>query len=365
MQDLGEQVLMPGLINAHCHLDYSGMRGAILPPESFTAWIGRINALKRELTDEDYLAAIQSGFEQCLRTGTTSLVNIEAFPELMQRLPTPPIRTWWCYELIDIRHRIATDEVISGALTFFGQRTGWLGGFGLSPHAPYTASAELYRLAMAAAKAHGMPVTTHLAESMDEQQMFLTATGPLYDFLRGIGRPMDDCGRGESALTVLQSVGALEASCLVAHLNLLTARDEELLAPGGPLHGLSVVHCPTSHSYFRHAEFRFDRLRELGANICLGTDSLASSASLDLFDELHTFAKLHSNISPAELLALVTQNPARALGASGRLGVLAPEAEADLIALPLAPAGDVLEAVVQRPATPTAVWVAGRQMLGS
>lgn len=358
--DLGEQALLPGLINAHCHLDYSGMRGAILPPESFSAWIGRINALKRELTDDDYLQAIQDGFAQCLRAGTTSLVNIEAFPELMPRLPAPTLRTWWCYELIDIRLRIATDDVIRGALSFFQERPGWLGGFGLSPHAPYTASAELYRLARAAGRVHGMPITTHLGESMDEHEMFLHARGPLHDFLAGLGRPMDDCGQNRSALTVLFEREAIGPDCLVAHLNLLTARDEELLSPGAPLHGLSVVHCPSSHAYFRHPEFPFDRLRALGANLCLGTDSLASAASLDLRAELRLFASHHPELSPAELLDLITRHPAAALQQAGRLGCLAPGAQADLLAVPVELGDDPLETIVRSAVPPSAVWVGGR-----
>src|SRR5471032_3009951 len=91
--DLGEQVLMPGLINAHCHLDYTAMRGSIQPPKSFTLWVERINALKRSLGDDDYLRAIASGFEELRKWGTTTVLNIESFPELMSRMPKPPIRT--------------------------------------------------------------------------------------------------------------------------------------------------------------------------------------------------------------------------------------------------------------------------------
>src|SRR5439155_11364233 len=80
--DLGEVVLMPGLINAHCHLDYTMMRHAIVPPKSFTAWVQRINALKRSLDSADYLAAIERGFLELKRSGTTGVCNIEAFPEL-------------------------------------------------------------------------------------------------------------------------------------------------------------------------------------------------------------------------------------------------------------------------------------------
>src|SRR5258708_3295599 len=74
--DLGEVVVMPGLINAHCHLDYTLMRGAILPAKSFSRWVKRINALKRSLTDSDYLRATQLGFEELRKNGVTTVLNI-------------------------------------------------------------------------------------------------------------------------------------------------------------------------------------------------------------------------------------------------------------------------------------------------
>ncbi len=345
VEDLGEQTLLPGLINAHCHLDYTGMRGAIMPPESFSAWIQRINALKRDFTDDDYLRGICAGLRESARFGATSVLNIEAFPELLPRVPRPPLRTWWCYELIDIRQRIATEEVVAGALSFFEERPDWLGGFGLSPHAPYTASAELYRLARAAAAATHMPVTTHLGESAEEHEMFTEARGPLYEFLARIGRPMGDCGSGRSALEILAAVDAIGPECLVAHLNETTAGDLALLAPGGQLHGLSVVHCPMSHRYFRHRVFPLAALRERGVNLCLGTDSLASNFALTLFGEMQAFSAAHAGVPPEEILRLVTLNPARALGAAGRLGELVAGAAADLIALPLAGDVDVFEQI--------------------
>ena len=180
--DLGEQVLMPGLINAHCHLDYTMLRRAIQPPRGFTAWVQRLNALKRSLRDEDYLGAIERGFAELRKWGTTTVLNIESFPELMIRIPPPPIRTWWFYEMIDVRQRATTDELLDGAGVFFRKHADWIGGFGLSPHAPYTASAALYKLAGACARQDGMMVTTHLAESAEEAAMFNRASGPLLRF---------------------------------------------------------------------------------------------------------------------------------------------------------------------------------------
>lgn len=333
--DLGEVVLMPGLINAHCHLDYTMMRHAIAPPKSFTAWVQRINALKRSLDSEDYIAAIERGFLELKRWGTTGVCNIEAFPELMLKLGPSPIRTWWFYEMIDIRHRITNDDVVAGALSFFQHRAGSLDSFGLSPHAPYTASTSLYQLANACATAFTMPLTTHVAESTEEYSMFRDARGPLFEFMSSLQRPMGDCGC-DTPFARLWKTGSIHGGWLLAHMNELIDGDFALLASVPRGTAPSVVHCPGSHRYFGHAPFQYRRLHELGVNICTGTDSLASTESLSLFEELRRLGAAEPWLTGEQLLRTVTVNPARALGRRGTLGIIQPGAHADLIALPVA-----------------------------
>ena len=107
-----------------------------------------------------------------------------------------------------------------------------------------------------------------------------------------------------------------------------------MLAPGSPLAGLTIVHCPLSHRYFRHHEFPAARLRQLGVNLCVATDSPASDGSFSLLEELRAFAASQPDFSAAELLGMVTLNPAQALGLAGRLGCIRPGAWADLVAFP-------------------------------
>lgn len=332
--DLGERVLMPGLINAHCHLDYTMLRRAIHPPKSFTAWVQRINALKRSFSDSDYLDAIALGFAELKKWGTTTVLNIEAFAELMHKMPAPPIRTWWFYEMIDVRNRLVTDELIAGAGVFFRQHAEWIGGFGLSPHAPYTATRELYRLVNDCAENARMPVTTHIAESAEEDAMFRRGEGPLFELMRSLGRDMRDCGRGESALAGLLAQGLIGPHWIIAHMNELDESDFALLAR----QPLNLVHCPCSHSYFSHRPFAYRRLHELGMNISLGTDSLASANALNLFAEMQAVRENEPWLSAEELLKTVTVNPARALN-NYELGHIAPNARADLICVPAAPRG--------------------------
>ena len=353
--DLGEVALMPGLINAHCHLDYSSMRGAILPNASFTQWVRRINELKRLLDDDDYLAAIAAGFEELRSNGTTSVLNIESFPELMMRMPPPPIRTWWFYEMMDLRNRFHTEDVVAGALSFFESRPGWLGGFGLSPHAPYTASPELYRLSKFCCEKYGMPFTTHVAESDEEFSMFCDAAGPLHGFLAGLGRNMSDTGTCSPLARLLED-DALPAGALLAHMNLLVESDWALLLR----RDFSVVHCPCCHEYFDRPPFPIERFLSEGINVCLGTDSLASNKRLNLFAEIQCLSKNFPAIGPDTLLNMVTRNAAVAIGMAGKLGELTPRAEADLIALPYAGAADVvLDAVVHHSGSVDWMCVAG------
>ena len=332
--DLGDVALMPGLINAHCHLDYTLLRGAIGPPKNFTAWVQRINAIKRSLDDDDYLASIARGFGELRKWGTTGVCNIESFPELMPRLGPPPLRSWSFYEMIDIRHRITSDEVVQGALSFFSRRANPLDWYGLSPHAPYTASLSLYRLACECPDTFNMPLTTHVAESREEYEMFRHARGPLYDFMASLQRPMSDCGHAPP-FTHLWRNGAIDARWLLVHMNELDEQDFTVLAGlprgGGP----AIVHCPGSHRYFGHSPFPYRRLHDLGLNVCVGTDSLASTSSLSLLDELRLLRTTEPWLTHEDLLRAVTVNPARALCREGRLGVLAPGAAADLIALPV------------------------------
>jgi cytosine/adenosine deaminase-related metal-dependent hydrolase len=337
------------------------MRGAILPPENFPRWIRRINDLKRSLTDEDYLASIAAGYRELRRWGTTSVFNIESFPELMVRLPAPPLRTWWFYELLDIRTRIHTEDVVAGALTFFDQRRDWLGGFGLSPHAPYTTSAGLYELTKFCAEKYTMPWTTHLAETEEEFAMFTESAGPLHDFLKDLGRNMDDTGGVTPVEHVFRGPGVPEGAIL-AHMNRLADSDYAILARR---RDVTVVHCPKCHAYFRRPEFPLHRLRAIGLPVALGTDSLASNASLDLFAEMRQLRTTHPDVSAQDVVGMVTTVPAKAIGQAGQLGELRPGAQADLIAVPAPdPHRDPWETVVENREPIAWMRVAGRAVAG-
>ena len=368
--DLGAKVLLPGLINAHCHLDYTCLRGKIPPQHSFTDWIRAINAEKSELSPKDYLASINDGFQQAKRFGTTAIANLTAFPELISQVQ-PPIRTWWFAELIDIRSPERATELVDSAIDALRSSMACADMFApskrsrsrriaalqtppwaLAPHAMFTASKDLFRRCEEIARKNDILLTTHLAESREEMEMFRDASGSLYEFIKSIGRPMNDC-RNKTPLELFLSArstslrigsGRVLPNWIVVHLNELTESDFDLLERSNPK--FQIVHCPRSHNYFSHGPFAFERLRSLGFNVCLGTDSLASNQTLSLFDEMRAFQKSFPNISPNEILRLATINPARALRYENALGQIRPGFRADLIALPSSGSTDVFEQII-------------------
>ena len=350
--DLGEQALLPGLINAHCHLDYTCLRGKIPPRKSFADWIRSINAEKAKLSAQDYLASITEGFAEAKRFGTTTIANLTAFPELIARID-PPIRTWWFAELIDVRSPERANELVDLAVESLKPAANW----GLAPHAPFTASKDLYRRCEEVARRENVLLTTHLAESREEMSMFRDGAGPLYDFMRSIGRPMDDCGHKTPLRLFSDPIGAPPSTSLrtgpdrarptewiIAHLNELAESDFELLETfRGKFH---VVHSPRSHDYFAHSPFAFERLRDLGFNLCLGTDSLASNENLSLFAEMRAFRRGEPAVSPKQVLEMVTVNGGRALGRPQILGRIRANYFADLIAIPCRGITDVFEEIL-------------------
>ena len=358
-EDLGEVILMPGLINAHCHLDYTMMRGALFGGGSFAEWIQRLNSMRRSLDQKDYLDAIATGLKELRQWGCSTVFNIESFPELVPFLPEPPIRVWWFLEVMDVRSRLHSAEAMAGAIYFFEKAGEGAGGFGISPHAPYTVSRDLYDLSSTYARKYHLPLCTHLAESDEEMSMFAKGEGLLYEFLRSIGRSMDDC-HGKTPVQAVLGSGLVPEGSILVHMNHLDDEDREFMKQTSGR--FPVVHCPRTHSFFERPPFDLNFFQENGIPLLLGTDSLASHQDLHLFAEMRALADAFPHLDPDKILPMVTTAPAAAVGRSGRLGELSPGALADFIAIPDSQPRGGLHGVAERVLanrTPPRVWISG------
>lgn len=334
--DLGEVVLLPGLVNAHCHLDYTHLSGQLRPPRAFPDWIKAILTAKSEWTYSDFAASWLAGAAQLLDSGTTTVGNIEAVSEMLAdcRAATP-LRIHSFLELTGVRSRRNPDEILQEAFRTIHNLEPGAGGFGLSPHAPYSTTPALLQRTAEAAQSGGWRTTTHVAESQAEFEMYMYRRGPMFEWMEP-QRAMDDCGLG-SPVQHLERCGLLGPRHLAVHVNYLWHGDAERL--GGS--GTHVVHCPNSHAYFGHHCFPRAQLQAAGVNVCLGTDSLASTltdrvhpARLSMLSELRKLLALDPTLPPTEALSLATVNGARALGLSGEVGELIAGARADAIAIP-------------------------------
>jgi len=335
--DLGNVVLMPGLINAHCHLDYTHMEGQFSPPREFIDWLKLITTTKAQWDAVEYTASWLAGAQMLLRTGTTTVADIEAVPQLLPGVwNSTPLRVISLLEMIGITNRRPPETVLQETLDKTSGLVHKRCSVGLSPHAPYSTVVELLRRSSEVAKQRRWLLCTHVAESATEFEMFTEAAGDMFDWLRRSGREMSDCGRG-SPVRHLERCGLLHQNLLATHVNYLAHGDAKLLGR----RRVNVAHCPRSHAFFRHDPFPLRRLTRAGVNICLGTDSLASvikpprqSIELDMFEEMRLLAERHPSLSGSRILRMATVDGARALGRQKSIGEISPGALADLIALP-------------------------------
>jgi len=365
--DLGDHMLLPGLVNAHCHLDYTGMAGLFDPPRRFTDWIKVITATKGTWHDDEFAVSWASGADMLLRSGTTTVGDVEAVPALLPVMwDRTPLRVYSFLEMTGIRSRRQPRTVLGEALNHIARLKHPRCKAWLSPHAPYSTLPELLKLATHAARGHRWRVTTHVSESDQEFEMFMHAEGLMHDWLVRSERDNSDCGHG-SPVQHMAHYGALTSSLLAIHVNYLAPGDAELLGR----HGTHVVHCPRSHAFFRHQAFPFEALAAAGVNVSLATDSLASvikprrqTVELNLFEEMRAFGRLFPSVSPERILRMVTVNPARALGLAGKAGELRPGAFADMIALPAPRRPDELhDSILHHVGSVSASMVAGRWVL--
>jgi aminodeoxyfutalosine deaminase len=366
-RDLGEVILLPGLVNAHCHLDYTDMAGEIPPPKTFTDWIAAIIAHKAHWDYSDYAQSWLRGAHQLLKTGTTTVADIEMMPDLLPEVwDATPLRVFSFLEMTGIKSRRPPKGILSEAVEKIDSLCHPHNRALLSPHAPYSTLPELLRLTAKVSQKRKWRVAIHVAESVQEFEMFQNAGGKMLDWLKRNERDNTDCGLG-SPVAHLTRNQLLGENVLAIHVNCLARGDATLLGKTKT----HVVHCPRSHDYFKHPKFERERLAAAGVNIALGTDSLATTRKdgrkkpeLDMFAEMRALANANKNISPEEIVQMATVNGARALGLAGKIGELAKNSSADLIALPCPKnSKDVHESIVLHTGNVTAAMIAGRWVI--
>lgn len=360
VRDLGSVAILPGLVNTHTHLEFSGLPEPLGEPGvSLTDWVGEVMQFRRG-PGYDPREAVAAGLRESAACGTTLLGEI-AQPDAPTRpFEAAPPETIVFLELIaPTADRVdAAIDLARRHLESAGRSAGWLPG--LSPHAPYTVHPRLLRHAVGLSQHRRVPIAFHLAESREEMELLGRGTGPFRDLLQRLGawEPGAFSGGRRPLDYLAELAGAHRA--LVVHGSYLD--DEEIAFLADRADRMAVVYCPRTHAHFGHAEHPLAKLLESGVTVALGTDSRASSPDLSVLAEMRFVARRHESIPPDVVLRLGTIFGARALGRDHVVGSLAPGRRADLavVELPDRDAPDPHELLFDSDLPVVAVWHRGR-----
>lgn len=361
VEDLGDVALVPGLVNAHTHLEFSDLAGPIgQAGMNLVQWLRSVMEYRAEGRAR-VGSPIVHGLAESIRYGVTTVGEI-AQPGIFTYLH-PRTR---CEGTLFMELIAPTIERVAPVLGMAREhlRTAWRAGtwqHGLSPHAPYTVHPELLAGAVALSVEYHAPLAMHLAESLEEIEFLRDGSGRFRELLES-RRVYDPAARplGSRALDELRVLSQAHRA-IVIHGNYLDAEEIEFV--GQHNQRMAVVYCPRTHAWFDHAPYPLAALLAAGAVVALGTDSRASAPDLSLLAEMRHVARSFPKLSRATILELGTLGGARVLGRQAEIGTLQPGKWANLAAirLPDAPADDPHELLLDADGPVVGTWIRGQQ----
>ena len=330
---------LPGFVNCHTHLDLSHLHRQVPRGLKFHEWAPAVIA-GRAMPQSMIEAGIDDACRMMVASGTTAVLDISVGGDAAKYVSKHGLRGIIALEVLgwsgdaaeksmaradEIARRLFSDESDrlgkEGQAPFSNTAGAALENgaspcdYGLSPHAPYSTSMELYQHAFGRAFGDGRVCTTHVAESLEEEQFIRDGKGPLRELLAMFGIDLSSFhGYGQNPLSLVLDwispwLGAENPRTVLIHCNYAREADLKLLAAFRP----SVCWCPRSHAWFEHEQWPLAAMREAGVNLVIGTDSLASNDGVDILGELRLAAK-HPDADVAELFKAATINGRRALG---------------------------------------------------
>jgi len=358
--ELGEVVLLPGLVNAHTHLELTVMRG-FLEDLTFRAWITRLTRARRAaLTPEALVDSARAGIAEGLLAGITTYADTNDSGAPFHAMLRMGVRGIAYQEVFGPDPAQCTEALagLRGKIDAIRLEETSLVRVGVSPHAPYSVSDVLFEATARYGMGERLPVAVHIAESEDESRFVRLALGLWADDHRQRGIPT--IPRGATPIRMLERTGVLDARPLLIHCVRVDDEDIDMIARND----CAVAHCPASNAKLGHGIAPLVGLLDAGVRLGLGSDSVASNNRMDLLDEARlailmqrASLKRHDVVTAATALELATLGGARALGLDGEIGSLDVGKAADLVAFPL---NDARSAPVYDPATALVFSGAGR-----
>ena len=354
-------VVFPGLVNAHTHLELSAYRGKVTGGHGFVDWVDRFVALRAETSSEEETEGIARGVAELEASCTVAVGDVTNTLGAVHPLARAGIAGCVFHEVFGV-NREQVMKRVEGLKAELEERVGpwptWELSYAPAPHTLYTTHADAVRALLASARNYGARTSLHLAEHAAERRAIEQADGPVVAWLDARLRGGLEWPR-LPLFDYAASLGALAPSVLLVHLT--DAREDELRRVAEA--GASAVLCPRSNLYIEGKLPPLLAVRAAGIEPALGTDSLASNASLDVLAEARALHDRFPAVPPRDLMTMATWNGARALGRED-LGRIAKGARPGIAAIDGDASGDPCAFVLRQVKAPRR-WIVGRDEAGA
>lgn len=316
--------VLPGLVNAHTHLEFSDLREPLKPPSPFPDWIRSVVTYRRgDLAEDSAIAhAVESGLTECRALGTlivgeicTSDTGRDALIQVAADSCEGEPAVVCFRELLGftsdriMQQRQLANRFVDGFAASSDVTAGVLPA--LSPHAPYSVHPDIVDHACLLSKKCDIPIAMHLAETTDELEFVESRAGRFVQFLDRIGLWQPESLHGISGIADYLSMLQKGAHALAIHGNYFSADDIQVL---GQSPNISTVYCVRTHRWFGHQNHPWRQIEAAGGRVILGTDSRASNPDLSIWKELQTFCEMNPSESLIGRLPMITTDAAAALG---------------------------------------------------
>jgi cytosine/adenosine deaminase-related metal-dependent hydrolase len=347
-RDLGSAAVLPGLVNAHTHLELSYLRDAVPPASEFVGWVRDLMRARSRQPDADageILQAIEGGIDESVRSGTALVGDISNTLATVALLERSQLAALVFYELIRFDATDAERLVDSACRRLASLGSSLQVRTSLAAHAPYSVSPLVLGAIRRASDRDPLArCSVHLSEASEEIEFIKTGGGPWRALLEelGIWNP-GWVAPGVSPVQYLDESGFLDSRVLAVHGVQMSSDDLARLRA----RDVTLVTCPRSNSHTGAGAPPLQEFYASGVRVAVGTDSLASTPDLNVFAELATMRALAPSVPASVLLDSATRQGARALGFESEYGSIEPGKRARLLAVAI-PAGtdDVEEYLV-------------------
>jgi aminodeoxyfutalosine deaminase len=336
--DLGSVAILPGLVNAHTHLELSYLRDEVPPASEFVAWIRNVMLARRARPDaraREILDALDAALVEVTRAGTAVVGDISNTLVTVAPLVASPLAAVVFYELIRFNAADPQGVVDEANAALAAVPASTRVRTSLAAHAPYSVAPLVLRAIRAAVdRSPFAPCSIHLSESAEEVEFIRSGSGAWRTLLEEVGAwDPQWVPPGGSPVQFVDESGFLDASTLAIHGVQMSAEDLERLAR----RGATLVTCPRSNFHTGAGAPPIAEFYASGVHVAVGTDSLASTPDLNVFAELATMRALAPSVPARRLLDSATRQGARALGFDAEFGTIEPGKSARLIAVDVPP----------------------------